>query len=45
MALTARNRTFNLSLEAKTEPTNVLDQSLVDHLQFYKETKRGRQQK
>ena len=40
-ALTVRNRTFNFSLEAKTEPTTVLDQSLVEHLQFYGETKRA----
>ena len=37
--LTVRKRTFNLSLEAKAEPTKVLDQLLVEHLQFYGETK------
>ena len=39
--LTVRKRTCNLSLEAKTEPTKVQDQSLVEYLQFYGETKRA----
>ena len=39
--MTVRNRNFNLSLEAKPDHAKVREQSLVEQLQFYGETKRA----